>query len=137
MNILIVDDDRDVREIVRELLGAVRNKNPSLPELHIHVANNGAAGGFKALQNEIDLVITDCMMPRMTGMQMIRNLRRGNFDKPIVVFSSLSDEKEEELRKTGANEVHRKPITFHILEDIVLYWRQEMLEGESRSANPV
>ncbi len=138
MNILIVDDDESVGDVMTELLGAIRDKHPSLPELHIHVAENGAIGGQKALEHGmIDLVLTDFLMPRMDGIKMTRMLRRRGFTAPVVMLTSLADDKEQEAKESGVIEIHMKPITFYVLEDIILRFRQKMLEDSPKDANTV
>lgn len=86
MKILIVEDDEMVREMIGALLQAIRDKHPSLPLLHIYVAENGAIGGQKALEHEIDLVLTDCLMERMDGLTMTRAIRRSGFTAPVVMM---------------------------------------------------
>ena len=128
MNILIVDDEKSVRDVMVELLGAIRDKHPSLPELHMQMAENGAMGAQKVLWLELDLVLTDFLMPRMDGLRMTRGIRRRGFKGPVVMLTSLADEKEKEAKKAGVTEIHMKPVTFHLLENIVLRFRQKMLE---------
>ena len=134
MRILIVDDEESVRNVMVDLLGAVREMNPRLPKLHIHVAGNGALGGQKALAQDVDLIITDWMMPRMNGTKMTRAIRRQGFAGEIVMVSSAAGEKEAEALKAGVNRVYSKPITLATLEEIVLQARQDMLVRKSQES---
>ncbi|KKN81526.1 hypothetical protein LCGC14_0317850 [marine sediment metagenome] len=135
MNILIVDDEEVLRDMTVDILGAIRDKHPSLPELHIHTAENGAIGAQKALDHEIDLVITDYMMPRMDGLRMAHALRKRGFTAIIVMVTSACFETSTQAAAVGIDQIHPKPLTYHLLEDIILWFRQKMLEVGSLGEN--
>lgn len=85
-NILVVDDDRDVLNFIRDIL-----------ETHgyqVISANNslGAINTFKNLSSKIPLVITDIMMPLMEGNDLIRHLKDIKPDIKIIAVSGYSDE---------------------------------------------
>ncbi|MFD1175143.1 response regulator transcription factor [Paenibacillus puldeungensis] len=106
MNILIVDDDQEIRDV-----------------LHVYLRNEGyhvaeAVDGLQALhilqQEEIHLIILDVMMPNMDGIAACLQIREKS-DIPIIMLSA----KEESLDKitglsTGADDYVTKP--FHPLE---------------------
>jgi CheY-like chemotaxis protein len=86
--ILIVDDDPDVREMIRLLL-----------EAHGHVVTNAASGDAAyAVTPAIrpDVVVTDMQMPRMDGFQLSQAIRArpGLEQLPIVVLSALGEDDE-------------------------------------------
>lgn len=56
---------------------------------HVTVAKDGQEGLDIALQDRPDLIISDFMMPRMTGLEMIAALRQRNFTAPIVLATSI------------------------------------------------
>lgn len=78
--ILVVDDDKNVRFLLRETL-----------ELE-HYTVFEAKGGEEALdiygREHIDLVIVDIMMPRMNGYQFTETLREANKKIPILMIST-------------------------------------------------
>lgn len=80
--ILVVDDERDIREILMEVL-----QDEGYEML-------GARDGMAALQlladSELDLLITDTMMPHLDGLGLIRAFRdRPEFrDTPVIVLSA-------------------------------------------------
>jgi hypothetical protein len=77
IRILLVDDNRDFRELQKDLLAAAGYE--------IQCAHDGAAG-WEALQNEnYDLVITDNQMPRMTGLEMIEKLYSAEMSIPVIM----------------------------------------------------
>ncbi|PTE21365.1 response regulator [Cereibacter changlensis JA139] len=55
------------------------------------VAANGEAGLAEALASGPDLIVTDYMMPRMNGLEMIRQLRDHGVRTPIVLATSIPE----------------------------------------------
>jgi CheY-like chemotaxis protein len=84
--ILLVDDDPDLLETYRVLLGQL----PSRPE--VHTASSGARAiallGAKAFR----LMVCDLMMPRMDGLQVLSIVRRTHPQLRTVALTSVSDE---------------------------------------------
>jgi DNA-binding response OmpR family regulator len=75
--ILVVDDDRDSRQLSMDVLTAFG--------YDVEGAKDGAAG-WEALQNgSYNLVITDNKMPRMTGIEMIEKLRSARMTLPVIM----------------------------------------------------
>ena len=75
--ILLVDDDRDVRQLNVDMLTASGYDVEDVPD---------GAAGWQALQaNHYDLVITDNQMPRMTGLEMIEKLRAARIGTPVIM----------------------------------------------------
>jgi two-component system cell cycle sensor histidine kinase/response regulator CckA len=85
-NILVIDDDRDVLNFIRDIL-----------ESHgytVITVNNPltAVDTFRNLAARIQLVITDVMMPLMEGSELIKNLRTIKANTKIVVVSGYGNE---------------------------------------------
>jgi CheY-like chemotaxis protein len=75
--ILVVDDDRDSRQLKIDLLTS--------SGYQVEAANDGAAG-WEALQtHDYDLVITDNHMPKMTGLEMIEKLYFSRKTVPVIM----------------------------------------------------
>ena len=103
-NILIVEDQAAQRLLLRKMLTGEGYK--------IHVAVNGEEA-IKALQNfEIDIIITDWLMPEMDGLKLTELIRL-RFDKQpiIIVLTAVSsrDAKNKALF-AGADEYVSKPV---------------------------
>jgi two-component system, OmpR family, alkaline phosphatase synthesis response regulator PhoP len=62
------------------------------------VANNGEEGLFLAQKEEIDLLILDLMLPKMSGVVLLEKLRETKPDLPVLILTNLTD--EEEAKKT-------------------------------------
>ena len=94
-HILLVEDDKEVSALTRELLS-------SLGFTVTHVTGAEAALGALANAREIDIVLTDVMMPGgVNGLQLAREIRRRDPDMPVVLTTgyveSVSDMQDGEF----------------------------------------
>lgn len=88
--ILVVDDSITVREVERQLL--------QRRGYHVEVAVDGK-DGYNALRAGVfDLLVTDVDMPRMTGIELIRALRRETkFENLPIIIVSYKDREEDRM----------------------------------------
>ena len=86
VSVLFVDDDVDIREQVSEMLGRV--------VAEVHTAENGKEGLWKYMEFSPDIVITDCKMPVMTGLEMAEQIRMLDRKVQIIVMSAYRDANE-------------------------------------------
>lgn len=82
-SILYVEDETALREKATQFLGKIFN--------HIETAANGAEGLEKYLNNHYDIVLTDMLMPKMNGLELIQNIRQHNEKQEIIVLSADTD----------------------------------------------
>lgn len=59
---------------------------------HVTVAMDGREGLRIAQQDQPELIINDYMMPRMTGLELIAQLRDAGFERPIILATSIPEE---------------------------------------------
>lgn len=106
MRILIVDDSRVARTVLRRLLADIGYTD-------VDEAADGTEALEVALDGAYDLVITDWNMPEMDGMQLVRALRRApGGDMPILMVSSESYlSRIIEVVQAGATGYVRKPFS--------------------------
>lgn len=83
ISILYVEDDILSREQLVRLLES--------QGFHLHVAENGEEGLASYQQHRPDVVLTDIMMPQMSGLEMARQIRTIDPDAQIVVMTAFSD----------------------------------------------
>lgn len=106
-SILIIDDDDAVRNILRLLL-----ENAGYRVL---TAAHGAEGlaTFQRHRAEISLVITDMMMPEMSGPEVIEALRKTSPDLKIIAISGLMDANRLKISRVAGPSIEclAKPIT--------------------------
>ena len=102
-HILIVEDDKDIREGV-----AIYLKSQGY---EVFLAGDGMEG-LKILENEdIHLAIVDIMMPRMDGITMTMKLREKH-DFPVIMLSAKSEEVDKVMGlNIGADDYVTKPFT--------------------------
>src|ERR671932_709064 len=85
-NILIVDDDPNIRELVRVFL---RNEG-----FDIYEAADGVEALAKLETLKADLVILDVMMPNMDGWELCRELRE-SYDIPLLMLTAKGETAEK------------------------------------------
>lgn len=103
--ILVVDDSRFARKIIRDVL----------MDLYDIVESVDGQEAYEYLHNakeHVDLVITDIMMPRMDGFELLNKISKSALysGMPVVVITSIDDtEKEIKALNSGAVDVIVKP----------------------------
>lgn len=113
LTLLLVEDDEDLRESIKETL-ALFFKN-------VFIAQNGLEALDIYSQNNIDLIITDYVMPIMNGYELCKNIREKNRKIPLVIMSNYSD--QEKLLKSISLELTDyviKPIEYKQLLETLL-----------------
>lgn len=103
--ILLVDDEEFIRDSASETLQDSGFK--------VITAENGrvAIDLFKKRPNEIDLVITDLMMPEVDGLETIREIKKVRRDVPIIAASGMAIDRSQEAINAGAALFVSKPFT--------------------------
>jgi len=107
MKLLIVDDSKAMRAIVRRHVQAV-----GIRELEIEEAADGAEALELIRRQRPDLVLSDWNMPTMTGIELLEALRAEGIDVPFgFVTSESQDTFQERAFDAGAQFVIAKPFT--------------------------
>jgi DNA-binding response OmpR family regulator len=102
--ILVVDDEP---EIVRGLEDNLRFEG-----YQILTATNGADGLALAASQAPDLVILDIMMPKLSGWEVARELRRRGLDVPVIMLTARGEEVDRVLGlELGADDYVVKPFS--------------------------
>lgn len=109
-NILVVEDDLDIRELISFNLA---NEGHQVFE-----ANDGEVGIDKARNNNPDLILLDLMLPGIQGLDVCRIIKSDQETKeiPIIMVTALGQ--EEDIVKgleTGADDYITKPFSIKIL----------------------
>jgi CheY-like chemotaxis protein len=100
--ILVVEDDAGVRAMVREALEASGYK--------VVVATNGREALETAREaDDVSLVVTDVVMPEMSGKEMWEHLAKAGFDVPLIVMSGFPQEKDVAKLSSCATTYLQKP----------------------------
>ena len=97
-------------------------------------ANNGEDGLKEILSMDIDLVITDIMMPKMTGLELIENLINSNYQTNFIVLSAFQEfEYAKKAISMGAQNYILKPIDIEELEKSIISIKSKLKEKENRN----
>lgn len=111
-HILVVDDD----ELVSEYLGALLEAE----SYEVKVLNEPAVAleYFKAHPNEFDLIITDQVMPGLTGLEIVESILKLRPDMPVLLITGYSEKISAENAKSfGISGFFPKPINENLFLD--------------------
>ena len=102
-NILVADDDKNTRLLIKAVLEAERYK--------VFTAENGIEALDVMDREHIDLAVLDIMMPQMDGYELTQALRRNDNNLPILMVSArqLPDDKRRGFL-AGTDDYMTKPI---------------------------
>ena len=107
--LLLVEDNEDLLGLMVKLLGG---------DYTIHTATNGKEALEVVELEDIDLIVSDVMMPVMDGIEFCRNIK-GNFDTSHIPLILLTAKKQEEDRveayESGADAFITKPFNLSVL----------------------
>nr|WP_294572799.1 response regulator [uncultured Romboutsia sp.] len=97
-------------------------------------ANNGDDGLKEILTMDIDLVITDIMMPKMTGLELIENLIKLNYQTNFIVLSAFQEfQYAKKAISMGAQNYILKPIDTEELERSLINIKNKLKDKENRN----
>jgi len=100
--ILVVDDENSLRDLLSILL--------QREGYQVDQAADGAVAFTMVQENHYDLIISDIQMPRVTGIELLRQLRDQNNDVTVMMITAFSSTEEAvEAMKLGAYDYITKP----------------------------
>ena len=110
--ILIIDDE-DI--VLKSCLRILRSEDYLIDTVY-----SGEDGLAKIDQEKYDLVITDLMMPGMSGMDVLRTVKERKLDLTVVIFTGFATaETAREALKMGAFDYIPKPFTPDEFRDVI------------------
>jgi DNA-binding response OmpR family regulator len=126
LNILVVEDDKNLRK----LMTAVLSKN----NYNVLCAEDGVKALEIMESSHVDLLISDIMMPNMDGYDLTDELRRANYNLPILIITArdtLEDKKKGFLM--GTDDYMVKPIDMdEMLLRVAALLRRSRIMNENR-----
>ncbi len=109
MKILIVEDDTNILSLLHN---AFAEEN-----YIVDIAEDGEDGEYLATMNSYDVIILDWMMPKMSGMEVLRSLRKKEITTPILMLTAKGEISDKVLGlKNGADDYVAKPFSFEELQ---------------------
>lgn len=126
-SVLIVDDEAIIRNVLQRKLEQTTTYN-------VHTADDGDVGLEIFKQEKVDLVITDLLMPRMNGIEMLRELKGIEPGVPVIIITGYGTlEDAIEAIHLGAEDFITKPFDInHVLETIDKTFRKLAEETDQR-----
>jgi CheY-like chemotaxis protein len=103
VRILVVDDDPNMRELLRLHLGSAGHR--------VRCAEDGVVAGYSVINQRPDLIISDVCMPHLDGFEFVAALRADpNYRDIPVIFLSTAVEGEQRGKELGALAFIPKPV---------------------------
>jgi DNA-binding NtrC family response regulator len=117
--ILVVDDNRELREILEEYLRGEGD--------NVEGANNGREALERYRDNYYDLIITDLNMPELAGMELIKTVQQENeITEFVIITGYASMDSAVEAIKIGAFDYIVKPFRMEELKVVVKNVREKI-----------
>jgi two-component system, NtrC family, nitrogen regulation response regulator NtrX len=108
MNILVIDDERSIRNTLKDILG--------LEGHHVDVAENGLEGIELINSKEFDIVLCDIKMPEMDGIDVLKKIMEIKPETTVVMISGHGNiDTAVEAIKLGAFDFIVKPLDLNRL----------------------
>jgi len=109
--VLIIDDSLIIREMLTEIL--------TDEGYLVESAENGEIGTEMALNNDFDLIICDVHMPRMNGLETVREVISAKPTSKIILTDSFPDKLAKQAREEGALCCLQKPFDMNELRGFI------------------
>lgn len=119
MKILIIEDESGIASFLKQ---GLEEEN-----YVVSLAMDGQAGLHKAQSEQPDLILLDWMLPRLSGLEVCKAIRKNDKSTPIL-FLTAKDTIQETIEglKAGANDYIKKPFSFEeLLERIKIHFRNK------------
>ncbi len=81
--ILVIDDDKDVRQILKEML--------IIKGYSVTDASDGEEALKLIEKDRFDLILTDLIMPKVSGWDIVRQAKKKDQNIPVIVISGWVD----------------------------------------------
>ena len=126
IKILVVDDEAAMREVIQMRLTEWG--------FDVRLAEDGLQGQELAESYDPDIVISDVIMPQMSGMELLQSLKAGKPERPIILVTAQATvDLAVDAMKQGASDFVTKPIDYSKLRLTLQDKEQEIeLRRESR-----
>jgi CheY-like chemotaxis protein len=113
LKILLVEDDDDLRALYGYMLASAGYK--------VMAARNGLEALAEIQVNRPDVIVTDIIMPGLSGLELIVAVRSNDelADLPVVAITSFGESLKEEARAAGATDSIDKPTEIERMREVI------------------
>lgn len=118
MKILVVDDERDVKDLFEQRF----RREIRAGEMHFAFAYSGeeALGYLQSNHQEAVLILSDINMPGMSGLELLREIKE-KYEKPppvVMMITAYGDQENyNKAMQLGADDFLTKPVDFLTLKE--------------------
>ena len=125
LRVLVVDDEEEIRDLIQEILrdmGIVR----------VHLAENGEMAWQRLSRTELDydLVISDWLMPRMDGLELLKKMRQSGLETLFMMLTvKVTGEAVAAAVENGVTLYVAKPFTYGDFSRKVSSLAKQIIEG--------
>lgn len=114
-NVLLVDDHRDILRLLHSTLETLKKK-----EIRIFDAPSGEEALLESGRHKIDLLITDYMLPGISGVELMHKVRARHPEVKTIFITGMTDKKKrDEMLNAGALAIFDKPVPLADFLDVV------------------
>ncbi|MHA1792739.1 MAG: response regulator [Promethearchaeota archaeon] len=112
-HILIVDDEAEIRETMRDIC--------EFYNFRVSEARDGIEALEQIRKTDYDIILLDVKMPRMNGIEVLKNIRNLDKlrDKVIIISAFIENDLLQELHQLGVRKILYKPIEFDALLNLI------------------
>ena len=108
LRVLVVDDEEEIRDLIQEILR-------DLGIVRVHLAENGEMAWQRLSRSELDydLVISDWLMPRMDGLELLQKMRQFGSETLFMMLTvKVTGEAVAAAVESGVTLYIAKPFTY-------------------------
>jgi CheY-like chemotaxis protein len=108
LRVLVVDDEEEIRNLIQEILS-------DLGIVRVHLAENGEMAWQRLSRSKLDydLVISDWLMPRMDGLELLQKMRQFGLETPFMMLTvKVTGEAVAAAVESGVTLYVAKPFTY-------------------------
>lgn len=123
MSVLLVEDDSLQRKIIESLFNQIKQ-----PDFELFSADSSEPALEIVKKKDIDLIVTDYMMPGGSGMELLKSVKEINPHIDVAMLSAQTDiQVAVDLMKEGARDYLIKPVTAPMLQKLLLSVEEKSL----------
>ena len=122
MRILVVEDEETIADVIATKLRKEKYE--------VDTSFDGEDGLYNALSNIYDLIILDIMLPKINGLEILKEIKENDVSAKVIMLTAKS-ELEDKLKgfDTGADDYITKP--FHI-EELIARVNVQLRSGNNK-----
>ena len=111
--ILVVDDEKEVCSALKEFL--------EMKGYTVQAAHNGPTALETVAQWQPQIVLLDIIMPGMSGIEVLQQLRSDHPETGVIMITAVTDEElGNQALKNGADDYITKPVDLDYLEAVLM-----------------